>query len=160
MPEKAILWTAAGAAVVSLSEWHAASPHAPDAFARYAGVLSRAGHRTARIELVLNVDRAGLASTYEQRITGIEDGEVACTRGRWTLVQGSRTDPAATLYRLVENPGGERRLLLRVDGGRSLRLVEEDGRDVAPARSVVLSRVESGGRAESRLVSESATSAP
>jgi hypothetical protein len=156
MPEKAILWTAAGAAVVSLSEWHAASPHAPDAFARYAGVLARAG---ARIDLVLNVDRAGLASTYEQRITRIEDGEVACTRGRWTLVQGSRTDPAATLYRLVENPGGERRLLLRVDGGRSLRLVEEDGREVAPARSLVLSRVESG-TSETRLVSESATSTP
>jgi hypothetical protein len=156
MTDKAIVWTSAGAAVVSLSEWHAASPQAPGGFARYAGVLARPGQGSERIELLLCVDRAGLASTYEERIASWEEG-VTSTTGRWALVQGSKTDPQATLYRLVGDRGGGQRLLLRLDGGKSLRLVEEDGREVEPARSLVLSRVEPRAAAAPRRVSESAT---
>lgn len=112
--------------------------------ARYVGILPCADCPALRMDLMLRGGPSASSGRYEERLTYVDHGgrdQVQRSSGRWRIVHGSAADPGATLYRLTDARSGSSELL-RVEGGRSLRIVDDDGRDIPSPIPQVLWRAE------------------
>jgi predicted secreted protein len=112
--------------------------------ARYVGILPCADCPALRVDLVLRGGPSPSSGRYEERLTYVDRGgrdQVQHGAGRWRIVKGSAADPAATLYRLTDARYGSSELL-RVEGDRSLRVVDDRGRDIPSPIPQVLWRAE------------------
>jgi predicted secreted protein len=112
-----------------------------DRVARYVGILPCADCPALRMDLVLRGGPSTSSGRYEERLTYVDRGRVASSAGRWRIVHGSAADPSATLYRLTDARSGSSELL-RVEGDRSLRIVDDQGRDIPSPIAQVLWRAE------------------
>src|SRR5260221_8713148 len=134
------------AAVIAMlwTSMQCATAAAREAFAQYAGILPCADCAALRVDLTLLADAAGSPTTYRQRLTYVDKGgadKVFASAGRWTIVRGTPAEPQATFYRLSGPRPGESQLL-RVEGARALRLVDDAGLDIPSPRAQVLWRSE------------------
>lgn len=146
----------AGAAI--LGAWLLAPPvvaAAPAAHvAHYVGILPCADCPALRMDLVLRGGASPSSGRYEERLTYVDRGgrdQVEHGAGRWRIVKGSAVDPAATLYRLTDARYGSSELL-RIEADRSLRIVDDQGRDIPSPIPQVLWRAEPRFAGKPRVV--------
>jgi uncharacterized lipoprotein NlpE involved in copper resistance len=110
----------------------------------FVGTLPCADCAGIRTELTLNAaegpdqDRGTYA--LRQTYLGTPNGERTFdTRGRWTVLHGSATDPNATVYQLSGESPAEVRYFLRLDAD-SVRVLDRDRREFTSQANTTLAR--------------------
>jgi copper homeostasis protein (lipoprotein) len=99
--------------------------------ARYVGMLPCADCAAIRMDLVLHAQAQAGTARYDERLVYVDahgKDPVLTTTGSWSIVR-TASQPAMTLYRLAPAHAGDQPMLLRVEGPRTLRIVDEEGHD-------------------------------